>query len=555
MANLKNTVVLGKLTATDSIVANKFIINGGLSTDLLLAGGGTTSLTTINDKFDELSTSINNIKADYLLLDGGIMTGPLTITPYDGNKGGLANRTATYDKILVASDAGLIGYRTKKEFVQDLAISQVYNFKGALANLDALKAITSAEVGDVYFLSDTYHSWACKEKVTAATGNSYGTFWNDLGKNVDLSGYVTLNTDQTITGSKTFNSINTLNMNGNGPLTFPTTKNSGWSNHYISAGCGCGTTAGKHGVKLICCDQNDAITGIGQDLSNRGNGYDLSIVGSASAAGHCTISFVTNSVDGNTLRPSTGYTTLGYWTEGGHLYAVGNIYGSNLGSVSNIWTSANVYQLNLHKGKNAKGGRISFYNGTTNNNNYTTWFEYMSDTTQGTCPTGGTPSSYGGVNSWALRSLVENNKEYGWIWEAISGPTATGDPTAVMSLHANNGDLTVLGTVQAASFTNGGNMYMKISNSNEISFATAPGTASSKNNKIYFGYQNNFGTAVNDNNRVDTYVFGQHNGDTNNSSFRGHIECGTVSLNSTTAGTKATFEYNTDDKCIDVKFN
>jgi hypothetical protein len=105
-----------------------------------------------------------------------------------------------YNRIYVGLDDNIIKYRTKAELKTDLELAQVYNYKGIKENLNALKAITSANIGDVYFLSDTSNSWACKQNVTAATGDNYETYWSNLGKNVDLSGYVTLDTEQTIIG-------------------------------------------------------------------------------------------------------------------------------------------------------------------------------------------------------------------------------------------------------------------------------------------------------------------------------------------------------------------
>jgi hypothetical protein len=62
-----------------------------------------------------------------------------------------------------------------------------------------------------------------------------------------------------------------------------------------------------------------------------------------------------------------------------------------------------------------------------------------------------------------------------------------------------------------------------------------------------------------DDNRIENYVFGCHSDpedeNTNNNTCRGKIECGGMTLHSTIAGTKAIFEYNTSDKCIDVIFN
>mgnify|MGYP001209196506 CR=1 FL=1 len=80
---------------------------------------------------------------------------------------------------------------------------------------------------------------------------------------------------------------------------------------------------------------------------------------------------------------------------------------------------------------------------------YVTWINYMSDRTAGAAPTGGTPSTYGSVTSWAQRSLIENASGYGWIWEAAvnSSVASSVTPTPIMSLSSNNGNLTIRGNV------------------------------------------------------------------------------------------------------------
>ena len=136
---------------------------------------------------------------------------------------------ATYTKIIIAnssSDKTTLGYRTTANFIQDLAIAQIYNFKGNLDDLNDLRAIASASVGDVYFISDTYHSWACKEKVTSATTESnYKTYWSDLGVIVNLRNYVTLDDSQEITGKKTFSNSNGLIITASQSTTQLTIKN------------------------------------------------------------------------------------------------------------------------------------------------------------------------------------------------------------------------------------------------------------------------------------------------------------------------------------------
>lgn len=96
-----------------------------------------------------------------------------------------------------------------------------------------------------------------------------------------------------------------------GPIIKPTTSSNAMADNYISAGGGYTRHTGKYGVKILCCDQADAQSGLGQDLSTLGvsNGYDLSIAGSNSAQDKGSISFVTHKVN------STTYRTLGYFKD------------------------------------------------------------------------------------------------------------------------------------------------------------------------------------------------------------------------------------------------
>ena len=259
MAQLKSTSVTGNLSVTGNTVASKFIKNSGTSDQLLLANGNTHKLsditTDINEAYDEaknaqteianvrskvqtnqqeiddlektvttLTQTVNNIgsqltaeanartEADNtkLSLNGNeMMTGPLSFASNALPEA----EDATYTKIIIANssnDKTTLGYRKTTNFIQDLAIAQIYNFKGNLDDLDDLQAIASASVGDVYFISDTYHSWACKAEVTSATESNYKTYWSDLGVIANLSNYVTLDDPQEISGKKTFTSSDGL---------------------------------------------------------------------------------------------------------------------------------------------------------------------------------------------------------------------------------------------------------------------------------------------------------------------------------------------------------
>ena len=100
--------------------------------------------------------------------------------------------------------------------------------------------------------------------------------------------------------------------------------------------------------------------------------------------------------------------------------------------------------LLLNRSGGASLGRIGYYSPS-----YYTWFSYMSNPAGGAAPTGGMPSTYSNVTSWAQRSLIENASGYGWIWESASNASAAANvmPTPMMSLSSNNGNLAVRGTV------------------------------------------------------------------------------------------------------------
>lgn len=100
--------------------------------------------------------------------------------------------------------------------------------------------------------------------------------------------------------------------------------------------------------------------------------------------------------------------------------------------------------LQLNRKKGSRHGEINWWDPS-----YVTWINYMSDRTAGVAPTGGTPSTYGSVTSWAQRSLIENASGYGWIWEAAvnSSVASSVTPTPIMSLSSNNGNLTIRGNV------------------------------------------------------------------------------------------------------------
>ena len=129
--------------------------------------------------------------------------------------------------------------------------------------------------------------------------------------------------------------------------------------------------------------------------------------------------------------------------------AVGNYLPLSGGTLTgdltvNTKVTINGRGLQLNRRKGSRHGEINWWDPS-----YVTWINYMSDRTAGTAPTGGTPSTYGSVTSWAQRSLIENASGYGWIWEAAvnSSVASSVAPTPIMSLSSKDGNLTIRGNI------------------------------------------------------------------------------------------------------------
>ena len=94
------------------------------------------------------------------------------------------------------------------------------------------------------------------------------------------------------------------------------------SNNYISAGRGYSTGSGLNGIKLVATEQDDAISGIGQDCL--GKAYELSICAALSTAGSGYITFCGHKV----ASPAT-YTELGFFDGIGNFKFNGSLVGVN----------------------------------------------------------------------------------------------------------------------------------------------------------------------------------------------------------------------------------
>lgn len=204
MAQLKSTSVTGNLSVTGNAVASQFIKSNGTEHQILMANG------TVQDLNNFTHNIIFDYTNDYNIENINLITAK--------NLQLISNKlnSSEYSRIYIGNEDGLIQYRTLPQFKTDLGLATVYYYKGTLNDINALKNISSAKIGEVYYILATSDSWACKRQITAATGDNYETYWSNLGANVDLSGYVTLDTDQTITGLKAFTqSIHLQGVNEN----------------------------------------------------------------------------------------------------------------------------------------------------------------------------------------------------------------------------------------------------------------------------------------------------------------------------------------------------
>lgn len=196
--------------------------------------------------------------------------------------------------------------------------------------------------------------------------------------------------------------------------------------------------------------------------------------------------------------------------------------------------------LQLNREKSLQNGQISWWNPS-----YVTWINYMSDRTAGTAPTGGTPSTYGSVTSWAQRSLIQNNSGYGWIWESAANATVASSvtPTPIMSLSSKEGNLKIRGSLYTDRIFSNLNTQTHLRGNQGYAIINAEGatngyvslirykgnngvfTLNGWNNKIVLGYTNNATINAETNSLTKSITLIDENG---NASFPGQVSATTV---------------------------
>lgn len=196
--------------------------------------------------------------------------------------------------------------------------------------------------------------------------------------------------------------------------------------------------------------------------------------------------------------------------------------------------------LQLNREKSLQNGQISWWNPS-----FVTWINYMSDRTAGAAPTGGTPSTYGSVTSWAQRSLIQNNSGYGWIWESAANTTVASSvtPTPIMSLSSKEGNLKIRGSLYTDRIFSNLNTQTHLRGNQGYAIINAEGatngyvslirykgnngifTLNGWNNKIVLGYTNNTTINAGTNSLTKSITLIDENG---NASFPGQISATTV---------------------------
>ena len=214
MAQLTSTTISGNLSVMGNAIASKIIKIGGTSSQILMADGSTRLISELIT--DTGATSITTSGSGNAVTSGSYDATTRQITL---NKGTTFVTSASSSNMTVSTSGGVITithptttattaglYKIGKDALghvvigaaitpSDLGLSTVYKYKGTKTWAE-LKALTSAEIGDVYSITDkdpdgnTNADWACYTKVTAATGNNYANYWQSLGGKVDLSAYV-----------------------------------------------------------------------------------------------------------------------------------------------------------------------------------------------------------------------------------------------------------------------------------------------------------------------------------------------------------------------------
>ena len=120
-------------------------------------------------------------KLSYTLVDG------LATVAHTGSFTDLLNKP-TIDSAMSDSSTNAVQNSVIKSYVDTkiAGLGSVMNYKGTKASEAAIKALTSAAIGDVWINTADNSEWVC---ITTIDGTASAAAWEKLGPTIDLSGY------------------------------------------------------------------------------------------------------------------------------------------------------------------------------------------------------------------------------------------------------------------------------------------------------------------------------------------------------------------------------
>lgn len=357
------------------------------------------------------------------------------------------------------------------------------------------------------------------------------SFWGSQHGSADF-----INIQQDMAGGPTVRAnIRAIRIGGSHDRVFYAVKDQTNKRLYIYVKVEGGNSYGKWNISVVQCSsgytawvseiaanvplpsENEVISKIYPGTANNSN-----------ALGGSSLKNIIDAINNSSADASTKYLPLTGGTLTGDLTV-------------NTKVTINGRGLQLNRGAGKRNGEISWWNPS-----YVTWINYMSDRTAGAAPTGGTPSTYGSVTSWAQRSLIQNDSGFGWVWESAANATVASSvaPTPVMSLSSKEGNLKIRGSLYADRIFSDlntqthlrGNQGYAIINSEGatngyVSLIRYKGnngvfTLNGWNNKIVLGYTNNTTISAETNGLTKSITLIDENG---NASFPGQVSATTVS--------------------------
>lgn len=356
------------------------------------------------------------------------------------------------------------------------------------------------------------------------------SFWGSQHGSADF-----INIQQDMAGESAVRAnIRAIRIGGSHDRVFYAVKDQTNKRLYIYVKVEGGNSYGKWNISVVQCSSGYTawVSEIAANVPLPGGNEVISKIypgtaNNSNALGGSSLKNIIDAINNSSADASTKYLPLSGGTLTGDLTV-------------NTKVTINGRGLQLNRGAGKRNGEISWWNPS-----YVTWINYMSDRTAGAAPTGGTPSTYGSVTSWAQRSLIQNDSGFGWVWESAANATVVSSvtPTPVMSLSSKEGNLKIRGSLYADRIFSDLNTQTHLRGNQGYAIINAEGATNSYvslirykgnngvftlngwNNKIVLGYTNNATINAGTNSLTKSITLIDENG---NASFPGQVSATTV---------------------------